>query len=72
MDNIKLIAKNEKELETLIKAMRIYGHNIRMKLDIGKCTKLIMRSGKRQMTHGIELRNQEKFRILGEKENYKY
>ena len=28
--------------------------------------------GKRQMTKGIELLNQEKMRMLGEKENYKY
>ena len=33
---------------------------------------LIMKSGKRQMTEGIELINQEKIRTLGEKETYKY
>ena len=31
-----------------------------------------MKSGKRQMTEGIELPNQEKIRTLGEKETYKY
>ena len=31
-----------------------------------------MKSGKRQITEGIELPNQEKIRMLGEKENYKY
>ena len=31
-----------------------------------------MKSGKRQMTKGIELSNQEKIRTLGEKETYKY
>ena len=31
MDNVKLFAKNEKELETLIQAMWIYSQNIGMK-----------------------------------------
>ena len=30
MDNIKLYAKNEKELETLIQAVKIYNNNMRM------------------------------------------
>ena len=32
----------------------------------------IMRSGKRQITEGIELPNQERIMIFREKENYKY
>ena len=31
-----------------------------------------MKSDKRHLTDGIELPNQEKIRILGEKETYKY
>ena len=31
-----------------------------------------MKSGKRQMTEGMEQPNQEKIRMLGEKETYKY
>ena len=37
MDNIKLIAKNEKELETLIQAVRICSQDIGMKFGIEKC-----------------------------------
>ena len=48
MDDIKLFAKNEKELETLIHAVRIYSQNIGMEFDIEKCTMLIMKSRKRQ------------------------
>ena len=33
---------------------------------------LKMKSGKRQMTEGIELSNQEKIRTFGENETYKY
>ena len=53
MDNIKLFAKNEKGLKTLIRAMRIYNENIGMWFAIEKCTILIMRGGKRQKTEGI-------------------
>ena len=67
-----LFAKNEKELETLIQSVRIYSQDIRMEFGIVKCAMLVMKSGKRHMTEGIEIPNQEKVRTLGEKETYKY
>ena len=63
MDDIKLFAKNEKELETLIH-VRIYSQDIEMEFGIEKCAMLVMKSGKWHMT-GVELPNQEK-------ETYKY
>ena len=72
MDDIKLFAKNEKELETPIYAVRIYSQDIGMEFGIEKCAMLVMKSGKRHITDGMELPNQDKIRKLGEKENYKY
>ena len=72
MDGIKLFDKNEKEFESLIQAVTIYSNDIGMLLGIEKCTRLIMKSRKRQMTEGIEQLNQEKIRTLGEMETYKY
>ena len=46
MDEIKLSAKNEKELETLIHSIRIYSQDIGMKLGIEKCSLLVIKSGK--------------------------
>ena len=43
-----------------------------MEFGIEKCATLIMKSGKRHMTERVELPNQEKIRMLGEKETYKY
>ena len=43
-----------------------------MEFGIEKCTMLIMRSRKRQISEGIELPNQDRIRMLGEKETYKY
>ena len=60
MVDIKLFTKNEKELEILIQPIRIYSQDIGMEFGLEKCAMLIMRNGKRQMTEGIELPNQEK------------
>ena len=72
IDNTKLFAKNEKELETIIQALRIYSQDIGMEFDIEKCAMLIMKSGKWHITEGKELLNKEKIKMLGEKETYKY
>ena len=62
MDDIKLFAKNEKVMETLTHAVRIYSQDIGMELGI------VMKSGKRHMTDGMELLNQDKIRTLEENE----
>ena len=48
------LQKNEKELKTLIHAARIYSQDIRMEFAIGKCAMLVMKSGKRHLTDGME------------------
>ena len=72
MDDIKLFAKNEKELETLRHAVRIYNQGIGIEFGIEKCAMLVMKSGKQHISDGMELLNQDKIKTLGEKETYKY
>ena len=72
IDDIKLFSKNEKELETLIHAVRIYSQDIGMEFGIEKCAMLVMKSGKRHITDGIELPNQDKIRTLAENEINKH
>ena len=67
MDDVKLFAKNEKEMETLIRAVKIYSQDIRMEYG-KKCAMLVMKSGKRHLTNGMELPNQDKIRTPGMKE----
>ena len=55
------------ELEILIQAERIYSKNMGMDFSIEKYPAIIMKSRKGQMTEGVELPNQEKTIILGEK-----
>ena len=59
MNDIKLFVKNE-EIETLIHTLRIYRQDIRIEFCIGKCAMLVMKSGKRQLTDGMELPNEDK------------
>ena len=72
MDDIKLFANNEKKLETLIHTVRIYSQDIGMEFGIEKCAMLVMKSGKRHLTDGMELPNQDKIKTLTENETYKY
>ena len=72
MDDIKLFAKNKKELETLIHSVRIYSKDIGLEFGIEKCAMPVMKSGKRHLIDGMELPNQDKIRSLEEKETYKY
>ena len=72
MDNIKLFAKNEKESETLIHAVRIYSQDIGIEFGIEKCAILVMKSSKWHLTDGMELPNQDKIWTLGEKKTYKH
>ena len=43
-----------------------------MESGIEKCAMLVMKSGKRHLTDGVELPNQDKIRTLAENETYKY
>ena len=43
-----------------------------MKFGIGKCAMLVMKSGKRHMTDGMELPNHDEIRTLRENETCKY
>ena len=60
MDDIKLFNENEKEFETLIDAVRIYSQDIGMEFGIEKCAMLVMKIGKRHLTDGTEISNQDK------------
>ena len=72
MKDVKLFAKNEKEQENLMQTVRIYSQDIGMEYGMEECAMLVMKSGKRHLTDGMELPNQDKIRTLREKETYKY
>ena len=53
MDDIKLFAKNEKEQETLMHAIRINSQDIGMEFGIEKWAMIEMKSSKRHLTDGM-------------------
>ena len=71
-DVIRLFVKNVKELKILIQTIKIYCQDTGMEFYIEKCAMLLMKSGKRQITEGIEVPNQERTKLLGEKEKHKH
>ena len=72
MDDIKLFAKNEKELETLTQTVRTYSQDIGKEFGIEKYVMLVTKTDKRHMTEGAKLPNQIIIKTIGEKETYKY
>ena len=62
----KAFVENEKELESLKHALRIYSQDVVIELGIEKGTMLIMKSEKLRMTEGMEQPNQDKIRMLEE------
>ena len=60
-DDIKLFVKKEKELETVIQAVRIYSLNMGKEFGIEKCAKQTIKSGK--------LRNEWNYRIKKKNQN---
>ena len=72
MYDIKLFVIKKKEWETLIQTVRIQNQDSGTEFGFEKCTVQITKSGKRHMTEGMELLNQENIGMLGEKETNKY
>ena len=71
IDDIKLLAKNEKELETNTRNTNIQsGH--RDGIWQRKMRHASNENGKRYLADGLELPNQDKITTLGEKGTYKY
>lgn len=72
MDDLKLFAKTNTELETLINRARIFSQDIRMEFGMEKCTLLTMGTRKLEATEGIALPNQTEMRAQGEHDSYNY
>ena len=55
MDDLKLYAKNEKDLTALIETVRIFTKDICMEFGLDKCARQIIHRGKIKMTDGLDL-----------------
>ena len=57
MDDLKLYAKNEKDLDSLVQTVRIFSDQFGMEFGIDKCAILVLKRGKITKFDGISLRN---------------
>ena len=70
MDDLKLFAKNKNQLESMVRTVKIFSEDIRMKFGLEKCATLVVNRGKRIGDTGINL-SEDPIADLGE-ESYKY
>ena len=64
MDDLKLYAKSEKDLESLIQTVRIFSEDIGMEFGLDKCAVMIMKRGKQIEANGVRLPDEKKIRSL--------
>lgn len=72
MDDLKLFAKSEKQLDTLLNTVRIFSSDIKMEFGISKCGVLVMKKGKHVFSEGIELPSGETIQEIDNDQGYKY
>ena len=72
MDDLKLYAKSEKELDSLIQTVRVFSKDIGMQFGIEKCSTLVLKRGKRIKSDGIKMPDDKVIKSLKEGEGYKY
>ena len=72
MDDLKLYARNENQLDSLIQTVRIVSKDIGMKFGIEKCAVLVLKRDRLAQSEGIRLPDETKIRAMRESEEYKY
>jgi hypothetical protein len=53
MDDLKLIAKSEKELQKQIQTVKSFSEDIRMDLGLDKCAKITFKRGKQTYSQNL-------------------
>ena len=72
MDDLKLYAKNEKSLDSLLQTVRIFSKDIGMEFGIDKCAMLSLKRGNIVASDGIKLPDKSLIKSMKEGESYKY
>ena len=72
MDDLKLYAKNEKELDSLVQTVKVFSKDIGMDFGVEKSAMLVMKRGKKTTSDGIKLPDNIVIKSLKEGEGYKY
>ena len=71
MDDLKIFAKSEREVNGLVSTVQILSNDIGMEFGIKKCGVLVLERGKVVSSERIEMPNDERIKEV-EKNRYKY
>ena len=71
MDDLKLYAGSQRELDSLVRAVESYSRDIGMEFGMGKCKVLVVKDGKQVRSDGAELPSGEVMKDV-EENGYKY
>jgi len=72
MDDLKLYAQNDDELERLLKTVKDFSDDIGMKFGLDKCAKATFKQGKLVTSDNIKLSIDTVIKQLDQEETYKY
>jgi hypothetical protein len=72
MDYLKLYAKNDDQLETLLQTVHHFSNDINMTFGLDKCAKATFKRGKLTQTSNVELNIDTVIKELDQEETYKY
>ena len=72
MDDLKLYAANDQQLDMLIKIVNIFSDDIKMNFGIDKCNKLTIIRGLSKETNNIQLDNGDEIKSLNNQQFYRY
>ena len=72
MDDLKLFAKNEKELNDQLNIVKAFSDAIKMQFNAEKCAKLTIKRGKHSSSENLSLDSETKIKELEQNATYKY
>lgn len=72
IDDLKLIAKSDKELKTQLKIVQQFSDDIQMQFGLDKCAKATFLDGRLQSSENIEINDTTTIRALEQHDVYKY
>ena len=72
MDDLKLIAKSEEELQTQIHTVKTFSENIHMEFGLEKCAKIAFKRGKLVHLQNLVIDINREIQELEQEKTYKY
>jgi hypothetical protein len=72
MDDLKLIAKSEEELQKQIQTVKIFSDDINMEFGLEKCAKITFKRGKLTHSQNLVIDTNRVIQVLEQGKTYKY